>query len=66
MINLMLNGEPKESKSKTLDAAIEEFGFGDAKIATAVNGMYIPADDRDGISLLDGDQIEVLAPMQGG
>jgi sulfur carrier protein len=42
------------------------FGFGDALVATALNGEFVPVGSRANIQLKDGDQLEVLAPMQGG
>jgi sulfur carrier protein len=61
-----LNGEPREIVAATLDAALDEAGFGRAKVATALNGAFVPASDRSETTLTEGDRIEVLAPMQGG
>ena len=36
------------------------------KIATALNGRFVPAPARPGTPLTEGDRIEVVAPMQGG
>jgi sulfur carrier protein len=41
-------------------------GYGEAIVATAVNGEFVPARARGEIHLRDGDRVEVLAPMQGG
>ena len=35
-------------------------------VATAVNGSFTPAGQRDASVLHEGDRVEVLAPMQGG
>ncbi|MCX8666486.1 sulfur carrier protein ThiS [Acetobacteraceae bacterium B3987] len=45
---------------------LEELGLEKAVVATALNGDFIPAGQRDQIILKAGDQIEILAPMQGG
>jgi sulfur carrier protein len=50
----------------TLAALLQELGFGNAVIATAVNGEFVPQAARAGTSVRDGDRIEVLSPMQGG
>jgi len=45
---------------------ITTLGFAEAKVATAVNGDFVPAGARAQRALGDGDRVEVLAPMQGG
>jgi sulfur carrier protein len=65
-MKLQLNGEAIETDAKTLVALLEEQGFGDAKVATAVNGQFVPETLRETQSLNENDLIEVLAPMQGG
>ena len=65
-MKISVNGENRELAAATLAEALNELGFGDAKVATAVNGEFVPATLRIGTQLADGDRIEVLAPMQGG
>lgn len=65
-MKLQLNGAPLDSDAPTLAALLEADGFGGAKVATAVNGSFIPASLRASHPLSSGDSIEVLAPMQGG
>lgn len=65
-MKLMLNGAPLEVALETLADVLATQGFGDAKVATAVNGNFVPASLRTTHILSEGDQIEVLAPMQGG
>lgn len=36
------------------------------KLATALNGNFLPAPSRASTALTDGDTIEAVAPMQGG
>lgn len=50
----------------TLAAMLRICGYGEAIVATAVNGEFVPARARGEIHLRDGDRVEVLAPMQGG
>lgn len=61
-----VNGEMQKVTGATVAAALAELGWGDAKVATALNGEFLPAAARDGQTLKDGDRLEVLAPMQGG
>ncbi|WP_298355752.1 sulfur carrier protein ThiS [uncultured Litoreibacter sp.] len=65
-MQLQLNGEAVETDAATLDAFLAEQGYADAVVATAVNGNFVAARARLGLTLSTGDQIEVLAPMQGG
>ena len=65
-MRLQLNGETINVVACSLADLLEAQGFGGAKIATAVNGCFVPSTVRADHSLTDGDMIEVLAPMQGG
>ena len=65
-MKLQLNGAPIEVQVTTLADLLDAEGFGEAKVATAVNGAFVPAAARAGQQLSDGDSVEVLAPMQGG
>lgn len=61
-----LNGTPFTVLAGSLAEVLEELDYGGLAIATAVNGTFVPAAARAGTLLQDGDQVEVLAPMQGG
>lgn len=66
-MKLRLNGESVEARpASSLAELLDAQGFGDAKVATAVNGAFVPAAARAGHVLQENDMIEVLAPMQGG
>lgn len=65
-MKITVNAKPHETSAQALGAVLQELGFAGKAIATAVNGQFIPRDARDGTVLKDGDQLEVLAPMQGG
>lgn len=64
-MNILLNGERVETFAENLADLLIEQDFC-AKVATARNGDFVPAAKRAETSLAAGDQIEVLAPMQGG
>lgn len=49
-----------------LASLLEQMGLSDAHVATALNGEFVPAQRREATALKAGDQVEVLAPMQGG
>lgn len=65
-MKLQLNGVSITTQVKTLAELLVAEGFGGAKVATAVNGDFVPAPARADHILTQGDAIEVLAPMQGG
>ena len=65
-MRILVNGASREVRAAALSAALEELGYGGAVVATAVNGEFVPAADRQTARLAEGDQLEVLAPMQGG
>jgi sulfur carrier protein len=65
-MTIVLNGEKVEINAVSLNEVLNELGYKDAKIATAVNEEFVPETLRSTIELSDGDRLEILAPMQGG
>ena len=66
-MNIRLNGETIETATRTLDELCGTLGYEkDAKIATAVNGEFVPAGRRVELQLASNDEIEIVAPRQGG
>jgi len=65
-MKLVVNGEPQQIRATTLAEALKSLDFGEARIATALNGEFVPARARGATRLKDGDRIEILAPRQGG
>jgi len=65
-MKLVVNGEAREVGAATLDEALRSLDFGEAKVATALNGEFVPARARASTALKEGDRIEILAPRQGG
>ena len=61
-----MNGEPQETQGPTLADLCASLGYGDAKIATALNGSFVPATRRTQTLLQDDDRVEIVAPRQGG
>lgn len=61
-----LNGEPVASLAKTLEGFLIEMGYANKKVATAVNGDFVPERARAGLVLKAGDRIEILSARQGG
>ena len=65
-MKITVNDEALEVEARTLQLALKELGYGDAAVATAVNGQFVPAGLRERREIAEGDRIEILAPMQGG
>jgi sulfur carrier protein len=65
-LTILLNGEAFATDAETLDELCARLGFAEAKIATAVNGNFVAALHRSTIKLAPADEIEIVAPRQGG
>ncbi|MEL6373839.1 MAG: sulfur carrier protein ThiS [Pseudomonadota bacterium] len=66
-VGLTVNGQRIDVVSRDLSALLNEMGFDPrAKVATALNGAFVPASQREGTALSAGDHVEVLSPRQGG
>ena len=55
-----------DHRAANLAELIAELGYGDAKVATALNGEFVPERARAGTRLAPDDRIEIVAPRQGG
>ncbi len=62
----MVNDEQREVRATLLSEVLDELGYGGARIATALNGAFVPVSARVRTYLAEGVQLEILAPMQGG
>ena len=65
-MTLIVNGEAREIVAGNLAEALRALDYGEAKVATALNGEFVPAKAREAKALKDGDRIEIVAPRQGG
>jgi sulfur carrier protein len=65
-IELVVNGRKTDSKARTLAALVEERGLANAKVATAVNGQFVPEARRATTALDRGDRVEIVSARQGG
>ncbi|MFC0200115.1 sulfur carrier protein ThiS [Paracoccus rhizosphaerae] len=61
-----VNGTARDIAADTVQDALAELGWAEARVATALNGEFLPSTARATQPLRDGDRLEVLAPMQGG
>ena len=65
-MKLTINGERRELDAATVAEALAALEMGDARVATALNGDFVPAAARADTTLSPGDALEIVAPMQGG
>lgn len=65
-MKLTINGEPRDIDAATVAEALAAEGLAEARVATALNGAFVPAPSRADAALSPGDALEIVAPMQGG
>ncbi|WP_294924542.1 sulfur carrier protein ThiS [uncultured Paracoccus sp.] len=65
-MNITLNGERRSITGPTVADVLAEIELAEARVATALNGAFLPAARRADTTLKDGDSLEVLSSMQGG
>jgi len=67
MIDISLNNEPKKIAEKIpLSDALVQWGFGEIKIAVAINGEFVPRSTYKDRLLEANDQIDIVKPVGGG
>lgn len=67
MITLQLNGKNKTlEKDSSIADAINDWQLADKTFAIAINEEFIPKSAYSHRSLIEGDKVELLIPMQGG
>jgi sulfur carrier protein len=66
-ITITLNGESRQEPSGiSLASLIASLGYSPKGLATAVNQVFVPRDQRDARVLLDGDAVFTFQPITGG
>lgn len=66
-IELSVNNETKSLAANTrLSDALQAWGYGDSKIAVAINGEFVPRSIYAERELINGDQIDIVKPVGGG
>ena len=67
MIELSVNNETQSlPKNMLLSQALQQWGYGESKIAVAVNGDFISRSTYHERELHHGDQIDIVKPVGGG
>ncbi|WP_166142380.1 sulfur carrier protein ThiS [Methylosinus sp. RM1] len=65
-MRIRVNGQTLEVEAPTLECLIEELGFSEQTVATAVNQEFVRSKDRGETLLVEDDTIEIVTPRQGG
>ncbi len=65
-MRIQVNGRSLEVQATTLANLLDELGYGDRKVGTAINQEFVRDRDRDETRLKDGDAVEIVTPRQGG
>jgi sulfur carrier protein len=65
-LQILLNGESVATDARNLDELCVKLGFAEARVATAVNGSFVAAAKRGQTALAPKDEVEIVAPRQGG
>lgn len=65
-LNLVINGEPRRSSSRTIAALVEEIGLRPEKVAVERNGTIVPRSTLGEAALADGDVLEIVHFVGGG
>jgi sulfur carrier protein len=65
-MKIIINGENTEVQATALDQLLVELGYGDSRVATAVNGVFVEQGHRADCTLNEADRLEVVTPRQGG
>ncbi len=65
-MRVTINGEQQETQAATLEQLCAALGYGDQRVATALNGEFVSAQERRQTRLHEDDNIEIVAPRQGG
>jgi len=65
-MRVIVNGEPREIASVSVDALLRELDYAGTHFAIAVNYDVVPRSRWAATALNHGDEIEIITPRQGG
>ena len=65
-LNLRVNGQDLRFEGCALEALLRQQTQPTQSFAVAINGVFVPRSAYSSTTLAEGDQIEILIPMQGG
>ena len=65
-MRVIVNGEPREISSPSVDALLGELDYAGTHFAIALNYDVLPKSRWAQTALKNGDEIEIITPRQGG
>jgi len=65
-MRVIVNGEPREIASDSVDALLGELDYEGTHFAIALNFDVLPKSRWAETALKSGDEIEIITPRQGG
>jgi len=65
-MRVIVNGEPREIASSSVDALLRELDYEGTHFAIAVNYDVVPLGAWAATPIKTGDEIEIITPRQGG
>ncbi len=65
-MRIRVNGQTLEIDAPTLELLLDELGYGEKTVATAVNQDFVRSKDRGEVRLQEDDVVEIVTPRQGG
>ena len=66
VLNLILNGNPKETSAKTVDALLKELNLLPTQVAVEQNGTVLFRQEFEKTAVNEGDRIEIIRVVAGG
>jgi sulfur carrier protein len=65
-MRVIVNGEPREISSESVDALLSELDYEGTHFAIALNFDVLPKSRWAETPINNGDEIEIITPRQGG
>lgn len=66
-LDIFCNGKPQALQGPTtITGLLELLGYTSGSVAVAVNLTFVPRAEYATRTLTSGDEVEIVAPMQGG
>ncbi|MGL4395293.1 MAG: sulfur carrier protein ThiS [Hyphomicrobium sp.] len=65
-MQVVVNGKATNTTARLLSDLVVEFAGAATRVATALNGAFVPETARAVTALNPGDKIEIVSPRQGG
>jgi sulfur carrier protein len=66
-VNVVINGEKQTIQTdQTVEDLLNVLGYEGQSFAVAVEGEFVPREKYGSRIINEGEQIEIVAPMQGG